>query len=151
MYKQKALAYSDLDATSLEMEQTALESSLQSYMQTELSRKKRASPEDNTGRARHRSLSPSLPAYAPAPTAAAAAAASPPVAAAAAAAAASPSTSAASPYTAGYNNDPYEYPAVVQELVMNGFELPKVIRAYELVGDNFDDLLAFLCSSGGYS
>ena len=39
-----------------------------------------------------------------------------------------------------------EYPQCVQELVMNGFELPKVLRAYELVGDNFDSLLSFLMS-----
>ena len=149
MYKQKALALSDLDATSLEMEQTALESSLQSYMQTELSRKKRASPEDKTSRARQRSSSPVLPAYAPAPTAAAAAAvaSSPPAAAAAAAAAPTQSAGFNRPDT----NDPYEYPPVVQELVMNGFELSKVVRAYELIGDNFDNLLSFLCSNGGYS
>lgn len=36
------------------------------------------------------------------------------------------------------------YPQTVQELVMNGFELRKVVHAYELVGDNFDHLLAFL-------
>lgn len=41
-----------------------------------------------------------------------------------------------------------EYPQVVQELVMNGFELSRVIHAYDLVGNNFDDLLAFLMSSG---
>jgi hypothetical protein len=29
---------------------------------------------------------------------------------------------------------------------MNGFELSKVLRAYELVGDNFDSLLSFLMS-----
>lgn len=40
-----------------------------------------------------------------------------------------------------------EYPACVQELVMNGFELTKVVHAYELIGDNFDDLLSFLLSS----
>jgi hypothetical protein len=39
---------------------------------------------------------------------------------------------------------PPEYPPVVQELVMNGFDRQKVIRAYELIGDSFDDLLAFL-------
>lgn len=39
-----------------------------------------------------------------------------------------------------------EYPQCVQELVMNGFELSKVLRAYELVGDNFDSLLSFLMS-----
>ena len=147
MYKQKALALSDLDATSDEMEQNALESSLQTYMQSELSRKKRASPGSHTSRARQRSKSPELPlnapvlpAYAPAPTAAAAA----PVPAAAAAAA-SPANHTTGPVL----DDPYEYPAVVQELAMNGFELPKVVRAYELIGDNFDDLLSFLCSNTG--
>ena len=40
-----------------------------------------------------------------------------------------------------------EYPSTVQELVMNGFELSKVIRAYELIGDNFDDLLLFLMNT----
>ncbi len=39
-----------------------------------------------------------------------------------------------------------EYPALVQELVMNGFELQKVLCAYDLIGDNFDDLLSFLLS-----
>ena len=47
------------------------------------------------------------------------------------------------------NNSGDEYPQTVQELVMNGFELQKVIKAYDLIGDNFDDLLAFLMSSGG--
>ncbi|KAL7478852.1 hypothetical protein ACHAW6_004603 [Cyclotella cf. meneghiniana] len=40
-----------------------------------------------------------------------------------------------------------EYPSSVQELVMNGFELSKVLHAYDLIGDNFDDLLSFLLSS----
>jgi len=40
-----------------------------------------------------------------------------------------------------------EYPDSVTELVMNGFELTRVLRAYELVGDNFDDLLSFLMNS----
>jgi hypothetical protein len=40
-----------------------------------------------------------------------------------------------------------EYPSSVQELVMNGFDLSKVLRAYDLIGDNFDDLLSFLISS----
>ncbi|GAX11939.1 OTU domain-containing protein 5 [Fistulifera solaris] len=40
-----------------------------------------------------------------------------------------------------------EYPATVQELVMNGFELRKVVHAYELIGDDFNDLLAFLMSN----
>mmetsp|Transcript_6771 Transcript_6771/g.18397 ORF Transcript_6771/g.18397 Transcript_6771/m.18397 type:complete len:185 (-) Transcript_6771:683-1237(-) len=37
-----------------------------------------------------------------------------------------------------------EYPAIVQELTMNGFPLQKVIKAYELLGDNFDEMLTFL-------
>mmetsp|Transcript_25276 Transcript_25276/g.38861 ORF Transcript_25276/g.38861 Transcript_25276/m.38861 type:complete len:586 (-) Transcript_25276:400-2157(-) len=40
-----------------------------------------------------------------------------------------------------------EYPESIQELVVNGFELSRVVQAYELVGDNFDDMLAFLMSS----
>lgn len=144
MYRQKALALSDLDSTTMEMEQTAVESSLQSYMQAELGRKKRASPEDKSSRSRQRSSSPDLPAYAPTAVAAAAAAASPPAAAAAAAAV----SSTASSESAGFNH-PDEYPPVVQELVMNGFELSKVVRAYELIGDNFDNLLSFLYSTGG--
>jgi hypothetical protein len=42
--------------------------------------------------------------------------------------------------------DAMEYPETVQELVMNGFELSRVVRAYELIGDSFDDLLTFLVS-----
>jgi len=41
-----------------------------------------------------------------------------------------------------------EYPGCVQELVMNGFELSRVLRAYDLVGDNFDDLLALMMGQG---
>ena len=43
------------------------------------------------------------------------------------------------------------YPQSVQELVMNGFELRKVVHAYGLVGDNFDSLLGFLMSTSGNS
>lgn len=42
--------------------------------------------------------------------------------------------------------DAMEYPETVQELVMNGFELSRVVRAYELIGDSFGDLFAFLMS-----
>jgi hypothetical protein len=41
-----------------------------------------------------------------------------------------------------------EYPDSITELVMNGFELTHVLRAYDLVGENFDDLLAFLINNG---
>ena len=75
--------------------------------------------------------------------------------AAVAAAAASSSSSSlpgayaqASSAVAGRNDEPAdEYPASVQELVMNGFELSRVLHAYDLIGDNFDDLLSFLLSS----
>ena len=72
----------------------------------------------------------------------------------AAAAASSSSSVAASAAAAasgigntGGNLTTDEYPASVQELVMNGFELQKVLHAYDLIGDNFDDLLSFLLSS----
>ena len=76
----------------------------------------------------------------------------PPVAAAAsvppAAAASAPATASAK---RGDSPPPMrtvdEYPQTVQELVMNGFELRKVVRAYELVGDGFDDLLGFLMAN----
>ena len=42
-----------------------------------------------------------------------------------------------------------EYPQAVQELVMNGFELRRVLKAYDLIGDNFDSLLCFLMSNAG--
>ena len=67
------------------------------------------------------------------------------------------SLSSSSPQAAGVSSSSHyasnnfattdEYPASVQELVMNGFELSKVLHAYELIGDNFDDLLSFLLSS----
>jgi len=62
------------------------------------------------------------------------------------------SSNAASAAFASRAQDPHEgeeeYPQVVQELVMNGFELSKVLHAYDLVGNNFDDLLCFLMSAG---
>lgn len=40
-----------------------------------------------------------------------------------------------------------EYPSTVQELVMNGFSLSAVVKAYDLVGNNFDDMLALLMAN----
>ena len=72
-------------------------------------------------------------------------------AAAASSAAASRPSASFQPTAAGLNNGASlttdEYPPSVQELVMNGFELSKVLRAYDLVGDSFDDLLSVLLSS----
>ena len=40
-----------------------------------------------------------------------------------------------------------EYPSTVQELVMNGFSLGSVVKAMELVGNSFDDMLALLMAN----
>jgi hypothetical protein len=40
--------------------------------------------------------------------------------------------------------DARSYPLAVQEMIMNGFPLEQVQAAFELVGDNLDDLLAVL-------
>jgi len=149
MYKQKAMTLSDLDETNFEMEQKVLANSLESYRRQEYGRKQRASP---VGRRRHRA-SPPLPAEPPAAASMpsySSYAAIPPVASAAAAAAASVASlpeaaSVAAPFQSDAADE--EYPQTVQELVMNGFELSKVVHAYSLLGDNFDDLLAFLLSS----
>lgn len=175
MYQHKAMALSDMDATNFELEQAAVESSLQTWLQTEHGRKKRASPVAGV-RSRRRqqqqqpsqqpppsppsraSLSstddstddPTSLAHSVAPSVARSAAACASVASVASAVAAPAAAAAAaslglSSDTAATSAD--EYPFVVQELVMNGFELSKVVRAYELVGDNFDDLLSFLMSN----
>ena len=77
------------------------------------------------------------PSEASVPVAAAAAAASVPVAASAAA-------RCDSPVRLGSID---EYPLSVQELVMNGFSLSSVVKAFELVGNNFDDMLALLMAN----
>jgi hypothetical protein len=41
----------------------------------------------------------------------------------------------------------YDYPQSVQELCMNGFPLRDVVKAYDLVGDNFDDMLSLLATN----
>ena len=73
-----------------------------------------------------------------------------------AAAAAAPVASAAAAYSpaAAKRDDSAsptgtmdEYPQTVQELVMNGFPLNKVVHAYEIIGDDFDSLLTFLMSN----
>ena len=154
MYQKKALGLSDLEATNFELEQTILQSSIDSYRRQELGRKQRASP------GRRRRTSPTQPqqpinTYASANdrgdedlavdtealVAPVAAAAAPSVAVAAAAC---PQALPPSPPPLGAVD---EYPQSVQELVMNGFELSKVVRAVELIGDDFDDLLAFLMSN----
>jgi OTU domain-containing protein 5 len=129
MYSDKAMALSDLEATDFDLEQAVLESSLDAFRKQEMGRKQRATD----GPA---SLVASIPP--------AAAAAAMPVASVAAAAASVPTPDPPFAVTASATD---EYPPTVQELVMNGFELSKVIHAYELFGDNFDELLCFLMSA----
>ena len=40
-----------------------------------------------------------------------------------------------------------DYSQSVQDLVMNGFQLKDVVKAYDLVGDNFDAMLTFLLAN----
>jgi hypothetical protein len=171
MYSNQALALSDMDATYLELEQAALEQSMESYSKNEHGKKKRASTgrSRSDGRSSPESDSPSTSEkegpkgstsfasrssnnVASLPSSAAGnnqttETSIPPAAAASVASAPSEITShtaAAQPRSIGTVD---EYPQIVQELVMNGFPLAKVVHAYELIGENFDDLVAFLMSS----
>jgi hypothetical protein len=185
MYQHKAMALSDIDATNFELEQAVVESSLQTWLQTEHGRKKRASPvagarsrrrpqqqpqlqppplpssraslsttdvsADSPVNLAHSAVGPGVARSAAVAFASVASVASA-VAAPAAASAASTRLSGAAAAAASSDGGSAsasadEYPFVVQELVMNGFELSKVVRAYELVGDNFDDLLSILMSN----
>lgn len=130
MYQNKALVLSDLDATNFELEQTALEDSMEAYRQQEQGRKQRARRDGISVVSEAPQAWPTVSDN-PAAAASLPSAAAPAAASVAAAAAAAPTSAD-------------EYPQTVQELVMNGFELAKVVHAYELIGDNFDDMLAFL-------
>jgi len=44
-----------------------------------------------------------------------------------------------------------DYPSSVQELVMNGFSLRAVVNAFDLVGNNFDDMLSLLLANNTVS
>lgn len=151
MYAQKkAMSLSDLDETNFELEQKVLASSLESFLRNEYGRKQRASP---VARRRGQRQSPSqTPPDSPeaavhSPEASMYASVPPAAAASVPSVASAPSVaSVASSGLSGIAAEE-EYPQTIQELVMNGFDLSKVIHAYDLIGDNFDDLLAFLLSS----
>jgi hypothetical protein len=149
MYKQKAMVLSDMDATDFELEQKALANSMESYRHFEHGRKQRASGSSPVGRRWRSSPPPPAPSNDP-PYLSSPFASIPPAAAAAATAASLPDTAmrsaAASRAASSGLTEDEEYPQTVQELVMNGFELSKVVRAYELIGDNFDNMLSFLLS-----
>ena len=156
MNSNNALSLSDMDATYFELEQAALEQSLQPFSQKDDGKKRRASrtaPRVKTGDCSdpksisddHKepavadsTVSSSVTASLPCPSQE-----SIPVAAAAA------STSVASAATRDSELPRQllsveEYPSSVQELVMNGFPLSSVVKAFDLVGDNFDHMLS-LC------
>lgn len=157
------MAMTDLDATNYELEQKAIASSMESYYRQEHDRKQKASgPAGAAASGRRRRGSPPPPAppdeqynsmFASAPSVAASAAGG---------AVSDPSVASLPPASAASRSSPNfsfsnlpatdeEYPQTVQELVMNGFELEKVVRAYELFGDHFDDLFAYLLASSSSS
>ena len=161
MHSNEAMALSDMDATYFELEQAALEHSLNAYPNYEQGKKQKASSERRrqsdqappsnpvpTNDDINSSVGP-LASFASLPDRSSGsheARIPPPVAAAA-----SVASVAAVPSPADNEDDRIspnaQYPQTVQELVMNGFELKRVVRAYELIGDNFDDLLSFLMSN----
>lgn len=150
MYEKKMMALSDLDETNYALEQKVLASSMETYFRQEHGRKQRATVSSVGSSSRRRRCSPApqdvdTTQRADAPIVATTAAAHSP------AVASSPSRDTASGITYAPDIDhsvlDEEYPQVVQELVMNGFELQDVIRAYDFVGDRFDDLLSLLLSS----
>mmetsp|Transcript_30692 Transcript_30692/g.64094 ORF Transcript_30692/g.64094 Transcript_30692/m.64094 type:complete len:582 (-) Transcript_30692:2293-4038(-) len=146
MHKNKAIGLSDLEQTNWELEQAVLETSLQTFHSHDEGRKQRASPTDR--RRKQSPLTVASPSHSKSIPAAAASA--PLYSVAAAAAAPSPASPPHSSSSAPADTDQFsadQYPAVVQELVMNGFQLERVIHAYELIGENFDDILTFLMSN----
>lgn len=171
-YQKKALYLSEIEAADFDLEQAVLASSMESYRNAEQERKpssrrldSRRNRYNSSPRGQQRSSSSSPIHRSNSPMAAASSASSTSqyaaVAAAAASAAASSTVasysrssppnvaSAAAAASSGggiASSSSDEYPASVQELVMNGFKLQKVLRAYDLIGDNFDDLLSFLLS-----
>lgn len=152
MYKKKAMYLSEIEAADFDLEQAVLASSLESYQKAEQERKPPSSRRGEGRRSRFNSSprgqrsSSNSPVHR-ANVAAAASSSNQYAAAAAASSSASLPGAYAQAAAAAGGNDADEYPASVQELVMNGFELSKVLRAYDLIGDNFDDLLSFLLSS----
>jgi hypothetical protein len=154
MFEQKVLALSDLDETNFALEQKVLSSSLESYYRHEHGRKQRATVLPSTSSSRRRRGSPSPPEGDIAPLLGSCDGVPPVAGTLAVLPDVSSSLSSmnningASAIDADLSNSvAEEYPQVVQELVMNGFELRDVVRAYEYVGDRFDDMLSFLLNS----
>lgn len=153
MYEQKMMALSDLDQTNFALEQKVLASSMETYYRQEHGRKQRATVTSAGSSSRRRRCSPapqdvdegqSNVNAAPPVIVGTAVARSPAKASSPTHDTPAEATSTPAIDRSGLDE---EYPQVVQELVMNGFEIQDVIRAFEFVGDRFDDLLSFLLSS----
>lgn len=155
MNSHNALSLSDMDATYFELEQAALEQSLQSMSQKDEGKKRRASTSASKPKERDGAKAQTIKGDHKAPAIAAAAASStsaclpcpsqesiPLAAAAASSTVASASLTQSEPPPQLLSVE--EYPSSVQELVMNGFALSTVVKAFDLVGDNFDHMLS-LC------
>lgn len=179
MSSNNALSLSDMDATYFELEQAALERSLRSYSQKDEGKKQSASSTKTkltTAKSRPSTGDSSKPKTikgdhkTPAVAAAAVAVAtsattslpcpsqeSIPLAAAAAsssvalAAARGRESSSSSPTPPQRLLPVEEYPSSVQELVMNGFPLSSVVKAFDLVGNNFDHMLSLCLSNANRS
>jgi len=144
MYSKKVMALSDLEATNFDLEQAVLESSLDTFRKSEAGRKQKASDQASSSIVDNAVVA-SVPVSAVLPASSAAALPFASVATTAAASVPVPEPAASIYQKVTLSTD--EYPSTVQELVMNGFELSRVVHAYELIGDNFDDLLSFLVST----
>jgi len=169
-YKQKAaLMVSDMEATDFELEQAALVDSLKSHYSNDAGQKQpwnhnRQHKQQHHSRDRRRyqsgqSSSASSTRFPEIPSSSSemrpwthSSASSPLVASLPSAASAAVSNEENADIPAhllnSSNIEDDEYPQTVQELVMNGFPLERVVKAYNLIGDNFDDLLSYLMSSG---
>ena len=155
MSNNNALSLSDMDATYFELEQTALERSMQSYSQKEEGKKQSASltssrsPISDSSKPKTIKGDHKAPAVATAVISSFATASLPcpsqesiPLAAAAPPSSRNETTSSPTPPQRLLPVE--EYPSSVQELVMNGFPLSTVVKAFDLVGNNFDHMLS-LC------
>jgi len=171
-YKQKAaLMVSDMEATDFELEQAALVDSLKSHYSNDAGQKQpwnhnRQHKQQQQQHARDRrryqggqsssassTRFPDMPSTSSAMRSRAHSSASSPLvaslpSAASAAVSSQEGTDIPAHLLNSSNIEDDEYPQTVQELVMNGFPLERVVKAYNLIGDNFDDLLTYLMSSG---
>ncbi len=158
MNSHNALSLSDMDATYFELEQAALEQSLQSMSQKDEGKKRRASTTASKPRERDDAKAETVKGDYKAPAIAAAASSSTTaclpcpsqesIPLAAAAASSTVASAASKESESALQLLPVEeYPSSVQELVMNGFTLSTVVKAFDLVGDNFDHMLSLCLAS----